>query len=218
MTNYWNGDTVEKTAALVVLSGGLDSYVALLFALKSGYKCRSVTFDYGQRNSVEVGQARIISDKYGVENEVVKIQGIISNDEVDFIPCRNVLFVQQAAMVAYRLNCKTLILGFQRAHYIPYPDTTERFVYKMQELIDITSGRMRIAELSAPLIALSKRQVIQLGTAFGAEFKLSTSCGERPVSGRDCGKCGGCQSRNAGFLSAGLVDPTDYAEKPKLND
>lgn len=206
----------EKTA-LVVLSGGLDSYVALLFAISSGYKCKTLTFDYGQKNRVEIGQARVISSKYNVDNTLIRIEGIIANDEADFIPGRNILFVQYAAMIAYKQLCDTLILGFQRAHYRPYPDTTERFVYEMQRLIEIGSGT-KMVEISAPLIALSKRQVIQLGTVFGAEYELSTSCGKSPVSGKDCGVCGGCKSRNAGFLAAGLSDPTDYAEKPELND
>lgn len=209
---------LQLKKALVVYSGGLDSYVALLVSIKSGFDVEAIIFDYEQPCRKELELASKVCKELNIHLTVIKLTDILLNIEepLGLVPGRNSLFLQYSAMVAINRDCFYVIVGFQKASYHPYPDTTMNFIQDLEKLINTYSGTIQMVEFYAPLLKLSKSQVIHLGTALGADFTKTTTCAKPAISGRDCGDCSGCRSRNAGFLSAGIVDPTDYEKKPIL--
>ena len=213
---------------LVLLSGGLDSTVcATLAARDAGAAPLTVTFDYGQRHRGEIERAALVADRLGAENLVVRIDasawgGSALTDEsldvptggpaggipVTYVPARNIIFLSVALGVAEARGLDVVDIGVNAIDYSGYPDCRPEFIAAFREVAAV--GQKRGVEgdpvdIRAPLIGLSKSEIVTLGLQVGAPLELTWSCyraGTRP-----CGECDACRLRAEGFAAAGVADP-----------
>lgn len=214
-----------EQVALVLLSGGIDSYVSLRLAKAQGYRCVGIHFNYGQKTSKEasiVEEICKLEEVALIKKELPTIEGgFLTNDEAQytaascFLPGRNTVLLVQAAQFAYANAIGHLFFSVHKIAYegMQFPDTTQQYVVKMQSLLDegmFDPGRS--VTIHAPLAALYKSQVIGLGRRLGAALEITSSCYKPTVSNVDCGVCGGCGLRKSGFSALGIADPTVYAE------
>ncbi len=216
-----------KKRALVLLSGGLDSTVTLAFALNEGYEVTALSFDYGQRHSVELESGRKIAEFYKIPRKVFKIDltqigGSALTDDIPvpenrsmdemenipstFVPSRNMIFLSIASSYAYVNNIDNIFIGVNVVDYSGYPDCRPTFISSMKNTIE--EALLRNINLHAPLIHMSKAQIVKLGVKLKAPLEFTHSCYE----GREkaCGKCDSCQLRLVGFMQAGVPDPVEY--------
>ncbi len=238
-----------KPVAVVLLSGGLDSAVALACARRDGFAAAAVSFDYGQRHRVELAAAARVAAALGVVRHVVikvdlaaiggsaltdaginvpkhqTIQGAGLSSPAravpsTYVPARNLTFVALAAGLAETLGSTDIYLGVNAVDYSGYPDCRAEFLRSLEATLAL--GTRAGAErgpggrpwrLHAPLVHLSKGEIIGLGVELGVPLGLTHSCYD-PVGSDDgpraCGRCESCQIRRAGFVAAGVSDPTVY--------
>ena len=223
--------------AVVLLSGGIDSTTTLAIAIAQGYATYVLSFDYGQRHSLELEAARRVAKSLGAkEHRTVKIDngifgGSALTDNVDvpkgrsekeitagvpitYVPARNTVFLSYALAWAEVLGTFDIFIGINALDYSGYPDCRPEFITAFENLANLAtkSGvegqRFRI---HAPLISLSKGEIIRCGTELGVDFSLTHSCYDPTADGRACGRCDSCQIRLKGFQAAGLRDPIAYA-------
>jgi 7-cyano-7-deazaguanine synthase len=223
--------------AIVLLSGGIDSTTTLAIAIAQGYATYVLSFDYGQRHSLELEAARRVAKSLGVkEHRAVKIDnrifgGSALTDDVDvpkgrsekeiaagvpitYVPARNTIFLSYALAWAEVLGASDIFIGVNALDYSGYPDCRPEFITAFENLASLAtkSGvegqRFRI---HAPLISLSKAEIIRRGTELGIDFSLTHSCYDPTADGRACGRCDSCHIRLKGFREAGLQDPIAYA-------
>ena len=217
----------QDQQALVLLSGGIDSYVCLLQAQAMGYYCEGVHFDYGQKNSKELTIVKKVADLCKISVRVCKVPmfstGYLTNEETEyvrgtgFLPGRNSVFLLHAALLANQLDMQHVFIAVHKTPYKGYPDASEEFIQAMQQVVDISLGNHKnLVRLQAPFTGIYKSQVIALGLRLGADLKITSSCLKPSVVGDDCGFCDGCITRNAGFMALGQGDPTVYTRKPDL--
>lgn len=216
--------------AIVLLSGGLDSTVCLWWALKQGFSCHALSFDYGQRHTVELDCARRIAKCAGVPwmcgkfslpwsgssltdrkrplphrsaHAIARASSIPST----YVPARNTLFLSFALSWADQLNAPNLVIGANAIDYSGYPDCRPNYLRAFERVANLgsrlgTEGNKKIRIL-APLLRLTKAQILKLGMTLDAPIHLSWSCyrgGKRP-----CGACDSCLLREKGFQESGLV-------------
>jgi 7-cyano-7-deazaguanine synthase len=223
--------------AVVLLSGGIDSTTTLAIAIAQGYATYVLSFDYGQRHSLELEAARRVAKALGAkEHRAVKIDsrifgGSALTDSVDvpkgrsekeiasgvpitYVPARNTIFLSCALAWTEVLGASDIFIGINALDYSGYPDCRSEFITAFENLANLAtkSGvegqRFRI---HAPLISLSKAEIIRRGTELGVDFSLTHSCYDPTADGRACGRCDSCQIRLKGFHAAGLQDPIAYA-------
>jgi 7-cyano-7-deazaguanine synthase len=223
--------------AVVLLSGGIDSTTTLAIAIAQGYATYVLSFDYGQRHSLELEAARRVAKALGAkEHRAVKIDnrifgGSALTDNVDvpkgrsekeiasgvpitYVPARNTIFLSCALAWTEVLGASDIFIGINALDYSGYPDCRPEFITAFENLANLAtkSGvegqRFRI---HAPLISLSKAEIIRRGTELGVDFSLTRSCYDPTTDGRACGRCDSCQIRLKGFHAAGLQDPIAYA-------
>jgi len=223
--------------AVVLLSGGIDSTTTLAIAMAQGYATYVLSFDYGQRHSLELEAARRVAKSLGAkEHRAVKIDnhifgGSALTDNVDvpkgrsekeiaagvpitYVPARNTIFLSYALAWAEVLDASDIFIGVNALDYSGYPDCRPEFITAFENLAKLAtkSGvegqRFRI---HAPLISLSKAEIIRRGAELGIDFSLTHSCYDPTADGRACGRCDSCQIRLKGFHEAGLRDPIAYA-------
>jgi len=223
--------------AVVLLSGGIDSTTTLAIAIAQGYATYVLSFDYGQRHSLELEAARRVAKSLGAkEHRTVKIDngifgGSALTDNVDvpkgrsekeitagvpitYVPARNTVFLSYALAWAEVLGTFDIFIGINALDYSGYPDCRPEFITAFENLANLAtkSGvegqRFRI---HAPLISLSKGEIIRCGTELGVDFSLTHSCYDPTADGRACGRCDSCQIRRKGFREARLQDPIAYA-------
>jgi 7-cyano-7-deazaguanine synthase len=223
--------------AVVLLSGGTDSTTTLAIAIAQGYATYVLSFDYGQRHSLELEAARRVAKALGAkEHRTAKIDnrifgGSALTDNVDvpkgrsekeiasgvpitYVPARNTIFLSCALAWAEVLGAFDIFIGINALDYSGYPDCRPEFITAFENLAKLAtkSGvegqRFRI---HAPLISLSKAEIIRRGTELGVDFSLTHSCYDPTADGRACGRCDSCQIRLKGFHEAGLPDPIAYA-------
>ena len=223
--------------AVVLLSGGTDSTTTLAIAIAQGYATYVLSFDYGQRHSLELEAARRVAKALGAkEHRAAKIDnrifgGSALTDNVDvpkgrsekeiasgvpitYVPARNTIFLSCALAWAEVLGASDIFIGINALDYSGYPDCRPEFITAFENLANLAtkSGvegqRFRI---HAPLISLSKAEIIRRGTELGVDFSLTHSCYDPTADGRACGRCDSCQIRLKGFHAAGLQDPIAYA-------
>lgn len=225
-----NNTTVKH--AIILLSGGLDSITVLAQALQQGYACYALSFDYGQRHNAELQAARAIAKHYGVlEHKIIslglaEIGGSALTDShiavpqtrqagipVTYVPARNTIFLAFALAWAEVLAVQDIFIGVNAVDYSGYPDCRPEFIEAFQQLANLaTKAGVEGARLTihTPLIALSKAEIIQLGSQLGVDYQQTVSCYAADLAGRACGQCDACHLRKIGFAQAGISDPTRY--------
>jgi 7-cyano-7-deazaguanine synthase len=192
--------------AVVLLSGGLDSATALAAARNDGFGCHALTIAYGQRHAAELDAARRVAAALGaVQHRVFPID----------LRARNTVFLSLALAWAETLGAFDLYIGVNAVDYSGYPDCRPEFVRAFEQLANLATkagvegkGRFRI---HAPLIHLSKAEIIRLGLALGVDYGLTHSCYDPAADGAACGRCDSCRIRRDGFSAAAVPDPTRYA-------
>ena len=219
--------------AIVLLSGGLDSATTLAIAVREGFRCHAVSFGYGQRHAAELDAARQVAAALGaVEHRVMGIDwgGIGGSALTDpgiavpeaptagipitYVPARNTVFLALALGWAEVLGAQDLFIGVNAVDYSGYPDCRPEFIAAFERLANLATkagvegGEFRV---HAPLIDLSKADIIRRGLALDVDYTMTVSCYQADAAGRACGRCESCRLRRAGFASAGVPDPTRYA-------
>ncbi len=222
----------ENPVAVVLLSGGLDSATLLAMASASGYRCHTLSFDYGQRHRAELAAAGQLSAALGaVEHKVVALDlraigGSALTDEgiavpteesdgipVTYVPARNTVFLAIALGWAEVLGAQDIFIGVNAVDYSGYPDCRPEFIRAFTALAQVATkagvGGLPM-QIHTPLIALTKAEIIAAGLRLGVDYATTVSCYVADAAGRACGRCDSCRLRRAGFAAAGVVDPTHY--------
>ncbi len=221
--------------AIVLLSGGLDSITVLAQAQTQGYQCYALSFDYGQRHNAELKAATEIARHYQVEMHKVinlglgSIGGSALTDEhiavpdgpqqgipVTYVPARNTVFLSFALGWAEVLSAYDIFIGVNAVDYSGYPDCRPEFIGAFQKLANLaTKTGVEGAEIKihAPLLHLTKSEIIKLGVSLGVEYQQTVSCYSADKSGKACGHCDACRLRKQGFVEAGIDDPTAYQKQ-----
>jgi len=219
--------------AVVLFSGGLDSSTCLAIAKEEGFAPHALTVQYGQRHAHELAAAERVARAMGVplktvsldlraiggsaltgELEVPKDAPIGGGIPVTYVPARNTVLLALALGYAETLDAQDLYIGVNAIDYSGYPDCRPAFVEAFEKLANVATaaavqGRARY-RVHAPLIALSKAQIIQRGGRLAVPYALTHSCYDPDAEGRACGRCDSCRLRAQGFREAGVPDPTVY--------
>ena len=225
-------------AAVVLVSGGLDSAVTLALACAEGFEAHVLSFDYGQRHELELESARKVAGSLGArEHRIARIdlrvfggsaltdsaiavpegrsRGEMSSGiPVTYVPARNTIFLSYALAWAEVLGSGDIFIGVNAIDYSGYPDCRPQFLEAFERLAAVaTKAGVEGAHprIHAPLLAFSKAEIIRKGAALGVDFSLTHSCYAPRKGGVACGVCDSCQLRLEGFREAGLVDPIRYA-------
>ena len=224
--------------AVVLLSGGLDSATTLAICLQEGFEPYALSFEYGQTHGIELEAAKRIAASLGArEHRVASINlrvfgGSALTDEIavpkdreakaadeiptTYVPARNTIFLSYALAWCEVLGAEDIFIGANAVDYSGYPDCRPAFIKAFEQLAAVATKagvegtRFRI---HAPLISLSKADIIRKGAELGVDFSLTHSCYDPTADGLACGACDSCRIRLEGFRSAGLEDPIPYASK-----
>ncbi len=221
--------------AVVLLSGGLDSTTALAVARSKGFECYALTVRYGQLHEVELEAARRVASRGGVtEHRVIDIDlaqlassaltttgvavpkdrslaeiGAPGDVPPTYVPARNTVLLALALAWAESLGAHDLFVGVNVLDASGYPDCRPEFIKAFETLAQVAT-RSGGFTVHAPLIELTKAQIIELGGALGVDYSITHSCYD-PIDGGACGRCDACLLRKKGFAEAGIADPTRYA-------
>jgi 7-cyano-7-deazaguanine synthase len=219
--------------AVVLLSGGLDSATVLALARREGREVTAVSFDYGQRHRVELEAAARVAASLGTARHVTvpldlrAFGGSALTADIDvpkdalgrdtvpvtYVPARNTVFLALALAYAEAQGAEEIWIGVNAVDYSGYPDCRPEFLEAFERVIE-TGTRSgvdrREPRLLAPLLHLSKGEIIRTGSALGVDYSLTLSCYDPDGEGRACGHCDSCLLRKEGFAAAGVADPTRY--------
>ena len=223
--------------AVVLLSGGIDSTTTLAIAGNQGYQVFAITFNYGQRHSVELEKAAIIAERFKTEKHIVididlrKFGGSALTDNVPvpkdrgekeisqgipptYVPARNTIFLSLALGWAEIVKADDIFIGVNAIDYSGYPDCRPEYIEAFQKMSSLATraaveGKSKI-KIHSPLINMSKSAIIKKGSELGVDFSLTHSCYDPLPSGNPCGRCDSCLLRLKGFEEAGLKDPLKY--------
>jgi 7-cyano-7-deazaguanine synthase len=218
--------------AVVLVSGGLDSSTVLALALQQGYRCYTLSFDYGQRHRSELEAAKRVSELMKVEeHKIVRLDlGTIGGSAltdttidvpehetagipVTYVPARNTVFLSIALGWAEVLEADTIFLGVNAVDYSGYPDCRPEYISSFETMANLaTRAGVEGNKLSiqAPLIDMTKGEIISAGASLGVDYSQTVSCYQASIEGLACGKCDSCRLRIEGFNQAGISDPTRY--------
>lgn len=218
--------------AVVLVSGGLDSSTVLALALQQGYRCYTLSFDYGQRHRSELEAAKRVSELMKVEeHKIVRLDlGTIGGSAltdttidvpeqetagipVTYVPARNTVFLSIALGWAEVLEADTIFLGVNAVDYSGYPDCRPEYISSFEAMANLaTRAGVEGNKLSiqAPLIDMTKGEIISAGASLGVDYSQTVSCYQASIEGLACGKCDSCRLRIEGFSQAGISDPTRY--------
>jgi 7-cyano-7-deazaguanine synthase len=223
--------------AVVLLSGGLDSATTLAIATAEGFRCHTVSFDYGQRHAAELEAAKRVSDSFRAAShrtvtiDLAQFGGSALTDRiavpkdrsesdmshgipVTYVPARNTIFLSLALAQAEVMGANDIFIGVTAVDYSGYPDCRPEFIAAFQHAARIGT-RLDTLTIHAPLMALSKRDIIARGTALGVDYGLTRSCYDPDPAGAACGHCDACLLRLKGFAEAGIPDPAPYVSAPQ---
>jgi len=224
---------MSEDRAVVLLSGGLDSTTCACWALREGYALHALSIDYGQRHRLELERAAQIAEALGVPHRVVRVDlsaigGSALTDAaievpkdqqpsgaeipVTYVPARNTVFLSVALGYAEVLDARALVIGANAVDYSGYPDCRPAFLAAFERLANVATKagvEGRPLRVLAPLLQLSKAEIVRLGLELEAPYALTVSCYD-PVGERACGRCDACTLRLAGFAGAGASDPVPY--------
>lgn len=220
------------TRAVVLVSGGLDSATVLAMARERGCECYGLSFDYGQRHRIELDAARRVAASLGaVAHKLVQLDigwmgGSALTDTrlnvphqpsegipITYVPARNTIFLSVALGWAEVLNARDIFIGVNAVDYAGYPDCRPEFIQAFQNLANLGTRAGLEGHgfrVHAPLINLSKAEIIATGVRLGVDYALTLSCYEPDAIGQACGTCDSCRLRAQGFAAAGVPDPTPY--------
>jgi 7-cyano-7-deazaguanine synthase len=216
----------------VLLSGGLDSATTLAIARSQGFECYALSVDYGQRHSAELDAAKRVAAALGArEHRVMRVDlagiggsaltdpGIAvpvaptSGIPVTYVPARNTMMLALALGWAEVLGASDIFMGVNAVDYSGYPDCRPEFIAAFERLATLATKagvEGRPTRVHAPLITLSKADIIREGTRLGVDYGATVSCYQADREGRACGQCDSCRIRQAGFTAADIPDPTRY--------
>jgi 7-cyano-7-deazaguanine synthase len=218
--------------AVVLLSGGMDSATCLALARADGWECHALSFDYGQRHGAELAAARrLAADMGAASHRVLRIDlgqlgGSALTDSaiaipekpatgipVTYVPARNTVFLSLALALAEVLAADAIYVGVNAVDYSGYPDCRPAFIDAFQLLAELATRRAvegAPVSICAPLLDMSKADIVRSGLSLGVDFAQTVSCYQADSEGQACGRCDACRLRAAGFVSAGSADPTRY--------
>jgi 7-cyano-7-deazaguanine synthase len=222
--------------AVLLLSGGLDSTTLLAVARRDGFDVHAMTFRYGQRHANEIEAARRVAGRFAVQDHVVADIDLrtfggsaLTSDSIDvprdrdvgergvpvtYVPARNTIFLAFALAWAEVLGAADIFIGVNALDYSGYPDCRPEYIEAFERMANLatraaTEGSL-LLRIRAPLINLTKAQIVQLGTSLGVDYAVTQSCYDPDASGAACGHCDACQLRLKGFAEAGIADPARY--------
>lgn len=227
----------KNIKAVVLLSGGIDSATTLAIARHKGFEIYALSFSYGQRHAVELKAAGRIAKENKVARHLIlnldlrKIGGSALTADIDvpknrkaaqfkkdipvtYVPARNTIFLSYALAWAEVIGAKDIFIGVNVLDYSGYPDCRPEYIAAYQKMADLATragveGKQRL-KIHAPLIKMSKAQIIRRGMRLGVDYSLTHSCYDPSSSGKACGACDSCLLRLKGFRDAGLIDPVKY--------
>lgn len=223
--------------AIVLLSGGLDSATTLAIARAEGFECHALSFQYGQRHHGELDAARQVARALGALRHIVAIIDLraiggsaltddlpvpVDRDFADptagipvtYVPARNTIFLAYALAWAEVLGAADIFIGVNAVDYSGYPDCRPAFLEAFERMANLATRASveqgRALRLHAPLLHLSKADIIRRGVSLGVDYAMTRSCYAPDADGHGCGACDSCRLRLAGFRDAGLADPAPY--------
>lgn len=231
---------MEKKKAVLLLSGGLDSTTLLALATSEGYAIHALSFDYGQRHSLELSAATKIAERYNVVQHLVtkidmrafgasaltadipvpknrQLDDLDSQIPVTYVPARNTIFLSYALALSEVVGAPEIFIGVNALDYSGYPDCRPEFIAAFERMANLAtragveSQREPAVRIRTPLIDFSKREIIELGLQLGVDYSMTTSCYDPAATGEACGACDACQLRLRGFSEAGAEDPALYS-------
>lgn len=229
-----------KKKAVVLLSGGLDSSIALAMALNDGFEANAISFSYGQRHSIELNCARKIAESTGILNHLVvdlDMRGFGGSSLIDntplpinrtlneinanipntYVPARNSIFLAYSLSWTEVLGAEDIFIGVNSSDYLGYPDCRPEYIRAFEAMAQLATkagveGHQKL-KIHTPLIQLNKSQIIQKGIELGVNLGLTSSCYDPTSDGLACGRCDACFLRLKGFTDLGLTDPIRYVTK-----
>lgn len=218
--------------AVVLLSGGLDSATVLAIARQQGFDCYCLSFDYHQRHVAELNAARRVAQALGAmehrifqldlstfggsaltDNAIDVPQSPTTGIPVTYVPARNTIMLSLALAWAEVLQARDIFIGVNALDYSGYPDCRKEYIDAFEHMANLATKAAVEGDpvrIHAPLIDLTKAQIIERGVTLGVDYGLTVSCYQANVDGQACGKCDSCRIRSDGFTAAGLADPTNY--------
>ena len=226
--------SVEKKKAVVLLSGGLDSATALAIAGSQGFDCYALSLDYGQRHATELNAASKVARAAKVKmHRIIELDlrgfggSALTDDSIEvptqssedipvtYVPARNTIFLSLALAWAETLNARDIFIGVNAVDYSGYPDCRPEYIEAFEKMANLATKAGVEGDgfsIRAPLIKMTKAQIIQTGTELGVDYALTISCYQANDAGEACGQCDSCRLRHQGFVDAGIEDPTPYAK------
>jgi 7-cyano-7-deazaguanine synthase len=228
----------QKTPAVVLLSGGLDSTTTLAIAQSQGFEVYGLTFRYGQRHATELSAARRVAHRVGVREHILididlrqfggsaltsdlpvpkdrPLAEMNAGIPVTYVPARNTIFLSYALALAEVREASDIFIGVNAVDYSGYPDCRPEYIAAYERMANLATKASvaggRPLKIHTPLIHLSKAEIIQTGLRLGVDYSLTTSCYDpEAATGAACGACDACQLRLAGFAAVGAADPIEY--------
>ena len=226
-----------RRKAVCLLSGGLDSATVLAMALDQGYDCRALSMSYGQRHGAELAAARRVAAALGAtEHKTIgigldAIGGSALTDHsiavpetpeegipVTYVPARNTVFLALALGWAEAVGALDIFIGVNAVDYSGYPDCRPEFIAAFESLANLATRagvEGHLFRVHAPLIRMTKSEIIKTGSRLGLDYGLTVSCYQADEAGLACGVCDSCRFRRQGFVDAGVPDPTRYRESSR---
>lgn len=227
----------NKKKAVVLCSGGLDSATVMAIAKNDGYDIYALSFRYGQRHEIEIEASRRVAESIGVKEHLVLnidlgcMGGSALTDKIDvpksetlsemssgipitYVPARNTVFLSYALALAEVKKSNDIFLGVNAVDYSGYPDCRPEYIdafEKMANLATKAGVEGNKIHIRAPLINMTKAEIIQRGISFGIDYTMTHSCYDPDEQGRACSSCDSCLLRKKGFADAGVPDPTIYS-------
>ncbi|MBX3594100.1 7-cyano-7-deazaguanine synthase QueC [Sphingomonas sp.] len=228
--------TQSGRTAVALISGGLDSYVSAACARAEGFSLLALSVDYNQRHQIELAAARRIAVELGAVRHIVlpldlsafggsaltadievPKEGVGDDIPVTYVPARNTIFLSLALGWAEAAGARDMFLGVNALDYSGYPDCRPEFIAGFERLAELATKAGVEGDpfhVHAPLLHMSKADIVRKATELGLDLGLSWSCYDPAPGGLHCGLCDSCRLRALGFEQAGIADPTRYATRP----
>ena len=225
---------MSKPRAVVLLSGGLDSTTVLAIAMNQGFDAYAISFRYGQRHSVELEKAEQVAQRLGAARHIVVDVNLrafggsaLTSDTavpkgrstsdmshgipITYVPARNTIFLSFALAWAEVLGSSDIFVGVNALDYSGYPDCRPEYIEAYERMANLATragveGTQKL-KIHAPLIKMSKADIVKAGIALGVDYAITSSCYDPGPDGRPCGSCDSCLLRAKGFAEAGIADP-----------